>query len=117
MGKMSDFFFGEYQNDKRGALLFLDEVNVRAKRVESGFFTSQLNRFLERNAGYCTLYHNSSMPDFWSLLDSIDSASIGLLEIYARTDINAALNATLACDITLEHGILSLTPHWCAHTP
>ncbi len=40
---------------------------------------------------------------------------MGYIEIYARTDINNNVDATLACDIVLENGVVSVVPHWCAY--
>lgn len=115
MAQTSDFFFGEYVASNNRGSISLDQMLPLADKVSGVFFTSQLNRFLQLNSGRISLHDGTSQPSFFELIDKIDDSSIGYIEIYARTDVNSSVRATLACDIFLEHGVVSVTPHWATH--
>lgn len=114
MATKSDFFFGEYYSDG-GATLSLHNIQNVADKVKPDFFVRQLNRFLAENGGQLRLSNGTSHPPFWKFIDSVDPSSVGYIEIYARTDINDSVDATLACDITFDSGVVSVVPHWCAY--
>lgn len=114
MATKNDFFFGEYYI-KGGASIPLHKIEDVAGIVEPDFFVRQLNRFLAQHGGRVTLSDGTSHPPFWKFIDSIPPSSVGYIEIYARTDINRSVDATLACDIVLENGVVSVVPHWCAY--
>ncbi|MDY6928092.1 MAG: hypothetical protein SWN10_13470 [Pseudomonadota bacterium] len=114
MSKKTDFFFGEYYTEG-GASISLRKIEDLAGMVEPDFFARQLNRFLAQHCGQVRLTDGTSHPPFWRLIDSIPPSSVGYIEIYARTDINDNVDATLACDIVLENGVVSVVPHWCAY--
>lgn len=110
----NDFFFGKYYIDDY-ALLSLYKLEALTKKVEPAFFTRQLNRFVAQHGGYVRVTDGTSHPSFWPFIDCIEPSSVGFIEIYARTDINNAVKATLACDIVLDSGVVSVLPHWCAY--
>lgn len=114
MATKNDFFFGEYYTEG-GASISLRKIEDVAGMVEPDFFVRQLNRFLAQHGGQVRLSDGTSHPPFWKFIDSIPPSSVGYIEIYARTDINNNVDATLACDIVLEHGVVSVVPHWCAY--
>lgn len=115
MSKVKDFFFGEYNVDKNESCIALRDLDLLIKKTSPEFFTSQLNRILEKHNNHLTLSNGTSSPPFYQLIDNIISESIGYIEIYARTDINKHLGVTLACDIILEKGVISVVPHWTAY--
>ena len=115
MSTKQDFFFGEYSASKGNASIALYYLEQRFTKVEPAFFTRQLNRFLAENGGHLTVSDGTSRPSFWGLIDSIEPSDVGFVEIYARNDVNNAVTATLACDIVLDNGIVSVVPHWCAY--
>ncbi|MFC6674050.1 hypothetical protein [Marinobacterium aestuariivivens] len=114
MAKNIDFFFGEYYSEE-GASIPLRKMENLSDKVEPAFFTRQLNRFLAEHDGHLRVSDGTSHPPFWKFIDSIQPSSVGYIEIYARTDINNNVDATLACDIVLDNGIVSVVPHWCAY--
>lgn len=113
MSKCHDFFFGEYF--KEGDKVSLSLRQVSKKTVEPDFFTRQVNRFLEKNGNKITLNDDSSMPEFRGFIENINPCMVGAIMIYARTDINDAVPATLACDIMLDQGIVSVVTNWCGY--
>lgn len=115
MGKLTDFFFGKYYNQDGQALMSLNDIVELAEKVSPDFFTRQFNRFLADHNGRLMLSDSTSCPSFWQFIDNLAPESVGYIEIYARTDINDSVDATLACDICLEQGIISVTPNWCAY--
>ncbi len=62
-----------------------------------------------------TLSDGTSYPSFWSFIDKVDPEQVGFVEIYARQDVNDNVEATLACDIVLVNGVITVKPHWCAY--
>jgi len=114
MDSKSDFFFGQYYCEG-GASIPLNSIIDVAGRVDPVFFTRQLNRFLGEHDGQVRISDITTSPKFWDFIDRIQPSSVGYIEIYARTDINDTVEATLACDIVLDNGVLSVTPHWCAY--
>lgn len=124
MDNKKDFFFGEYYDKDGDAVFFLHKLEELVKKVSPAFLTRQLNRFLtELNASRgpswpharLIVSDGTSHPSFWHFIDSIEPSSVGFIEIYARMDINTNLKATLACDIVMDQGVVSVVPHWCAH--
>lgn len=113
MSKCHDFFFGEYFKEGDKVSLSLRQVSKRT--VEPDFFTRQVNRFLEKNGNKITLNDDSSMPEFRGFIENINPCMVGAIMIYARTDINDAVPATLACDIMLDQGIVSVVTNWCGY--
>lgn len=114
MATKNDFFFGEYYTEG-GASISLRKIENVADKVEPAFFTRQLNRFLAEQGGKVRLSDGTSSPPFWKFVDHILPSSVGYIEIYARTDINDNVDATLACDLVLDRGVVSVAPHWCAY--
>ncbi len=110
-----DFFFGKMHKGGLGFVLLLNDLTIIAQKVSDFFFTAQLNRILKEHGGRLTISNETSSPDFWSLIDKIVSEQVGFVEIYARDDVNDSVNATLACDIYLLNGVLSIESHWCAY--
>lgn len=114
MAKHNDFFFGDYYSEG-GASIPLRKIEDLADKVEPAFFTRQLNRFVAEHGGHVRVSDGTSHPPFWKFIDSIQPSSVGYIEIYARTDINDNVDATLACDIVLDTGVVSVVAHWCAY--
>ena len=111
-----DFFFGELSKCKGGGVsMQLHTIRDIVQTVNNDFFTQQLNRLLQQHDGRLTLVDGSSYPDFFTLIDNIKREAIGKIEIYARKDVNTNVNATLAVDITLLYGVVTVKPHWCAY--
>lgn len=113
----NDFFFGKICKGKNGPELSLSDVVEKIERtpVSASFFTAQLNRFLRINNGMATLSGESSCPPFWDFISNLMIDEIGFIHIYARTDLNKSVNATLACDLMLAEGVLSFVSDWCAY--
>lgn len=110
-----DFFFGEVYEGSGGATLRLSDMEPLARKVSAEFFTAQLNRILKEHDGQLTLSDGTSYPSFWSFIDKVDPEQVGFVEIYARQDVNDNVEATLACDIVLVNGVITVKPHWCAY--
>lgn len=110
-----DFFFGNIIEGKKGAELGLSDVVKVAERVSSEFFTVQLNRLLKDLGGKIILSDGTSFPRFWEFISKLKFVEIGFIEIYARMDMNDSVKATLACDIVLQEGIVSVVPQWCGY--
>ncbi|HMW73387.1 MAG TPA: hypothetical protein PKD17_16270 [Cellvibrionaceae bacterium] len=109
-----DFFFGDVFWLYDSAALHLGFMNELVRKVSPEYFTSQLNRLLRSNSGRIVVIDSRSCPDFDAFLRGIQKDAIGLVEIYARTDVNSAVVATLACDLFLQDGIVSVFAHWCS---
>ncbi|KGM26735.1 hypothetical protein KS18_18785 [Photorhabdus luminescens] len=110
-----DFFFGDVYEGSGGATLRLSDMEPLARKVSAEFFTSQLNRMLKEHDGLLTISDETSHPSFWSFIDKVDTKQVGFVEIYARQDVNDNVEATLACDIVLVNGVITVKPHWCAY--
>ncbi|MCC0090621.1 hypothetical protein [Aeromonas veronii] len=110
-----DFFFGNIIKGKKGAELGLSDVINIADRVSSEFLTVQLNRLLKDLGGKVMLSDGTSYPRFWEFISKLEFVEIGFIEIYARMDMNDSVKATLACDIVLQEGIVSVVPQWCGY--
>ncbi|QQK62627.1 hypothetical protein FJD32_024980 (plasmid) [Shewanella sp. LC6] len=110
-----DFFFGEVYEGSGGATLRLSDMEPLARKVSAEFFTAQLDRMLKEHDGQLTLSDETSYPSFWSFIDKVDTKQVGYVEIYARQDVNDNVKATLACDIVLVNGVITVKPHWCAY--
>ncbi|WP_387489091.1 hypothetical protein [Photorhabdus sp. RM96S] len=110
-----DFFFGDVYEGSGGATLRLSDMEALARKVSAEFFTSQLNRMLKEHDGLLTISDGTSHPSFWSFIDKVDTKQVGFVEIYARQDVNDNVEATLACDIVLVNGVITVKPHWCAY--
>ena len=106
--KNEDFFFGKKPFN-------LNDWRDLASSVSQDHFTAQLNRYLNANDNFLEIMDGTSHPDFSSLLGAISPAEIGNIRIFARSDQNDALKATLACDILLVNGVVRVTPQWCAY--
>jgi hypothetical protein len=104
-----DFFFGK----KKG--LQLIAVNGLGLQVSNKFFTNQLNRYLSQNDGYMELLSEVSHPCFSEFLSNIECEKIENIKLFARTDLNSAVKATLSCSILMDSGIITLTTQWCAY--
>ncbi|MEI8616494.1 hypothetical protein [Shewanella oncorhynchi] len=115
MRTKEDFFFGKAYQGSKGITLQLSDMESLAEKVSDNFFTAQLNRMLQEHGGRLTIADESSLPHFWGLIDKIDIEQVGFVEIYARYDVNDSVNATLACDIVLLNGVISIKTHWCAY--
>ncbi|WP_240224659.1 hypothetical protein [Rheinheimera hassiensis] len=120
MAHKTDFFFGQYRCENGQAVLSMDKVCAALKKhpsvqLSADFVTRQFNRFLATHNNHCILEDGTSYPPFWDLIDKINPESIGCIEIYARTDVNEAVEATLACDILIDQGVISVVPNWCAY--
>lgn len=115
MRTKEDFFFGKTHQGSKGITLQLSDIETLAEKVSDNFFTAQLNRMLQEHGGRLTISDETSLPNFWSLIDKIAIEQVGFVEIYARYDVNDSVNATLACDIVLLNGVLSIKSHWCAY--
>ena len=101
--KNEDFFFGKKPFN-------LNDWRDLASSVSQDHFTAQLNRYLNANDNFLEIMDGTSHPDFSSLLGAISPAEIGNIRIFARSDQNDALKATLACDILLVNGVVRVTP-------
>lgn len=113
---MQDFFFGETNQTKdKICQLQLSDVNKLGKIVTPDFFYAQLNRFLLSNNNRIDLYNGTSYPDFPEFIKYLLPENIGLIQISQRKDVNANVEATLDCSITLLNGIVRVTAHWCAY--
>lgn len=110
-----DFFFGEVYEEGCGATLRLSNMEYLAGKVTAEFFTAQLNRMLKKHDGRLMITDGTSHPCFWSFIDKISPEQIGFVEIYACHDVNDNVEATLACDIVLNNGVITVKPHWCAY--
>ncbi|HGS4434334.1 TPA: hypothetical protein ACMDNU_003470 [Vibrio cholerae] len=110
----SDFFFGKVYGNS-GATLRLSDMEPLVRKVSAAFFTAQLNRMLKEHGGRLTISDGTSHPSFWSFIDKVDQEQVGFVEIYARQDVNDNVEATLACDIVLVNGVITVKPHWCAY--
>lgn len=112
---MKDFFFGEVNTDRKCAEMSLHRLAPLTKKVPPQFFTDQVNRLLAATNQRLTVTDGTSMPSFAALVRSLTAQAVGFIEIYARTDVNPNVDATLACDLWLDQGIVSMVPHWCAY--
>ena len=108
-----DFFFGDVFWLYDSAALHLGFMNELVRKVSPEYFTSQLNRLLRSNGGKIAVTDSRSCPDFAAFLRGIHKDAIGLIEIYARNDVNTCVEATLACDVFLQDGVVSVVAHWC----
>lgn len=118
MSEVTDFFFGEYNVKNGQASVYFPTFVEKLKAVgptPRTFISKQLNRFLSVNNNRLLLTDGTSYPPFNDFLSLIDPDSVGVIDIYARTDVNDAVNATLACDIWMDSGIITVVPHWCAY--
>jgi hypothetical protein len=115
MSKNEDFFFGKMHQRNKSTTLQLRDMESLVEKVSDNFFTAQLNRILHEHGGRLTIADETSLPNFWSLIDKIVSEQVGFVELYARYDVNDSVNATLACDIVLLNGVISIKSHWCAY--
>ncbi|BBM00432.1 hypothetical protein [Microbulbifer sp. GL-2] len=113
--KKKDFFFGDIYTRKDVSRLDLHEASRIAQNVSAHFFTAQLNRLLADSNGQVSFYDGTSHPSFWKFIEKIVVDEVGFIEIYSRQDINQSVKATLACDLILLNGIISITTHWCAY--
>jgi len=114
MAHRSDVFFGKYKYDE-GARVWLFEMNQLASKYEASLFTRQLNRFLAENGRHVVIRDTDTGPRFWGLLNNLEKSSINGVEIYSRTDIAENFEATIACDLIMDDGIVSIAPYWSAH--
>jgi len=113
---MQDFFFGDITAHKANGVKYpLRDMNDLTKRVTPDFFTDQLNRLVRIGNQRLTLTDDTSMPDFESLVSHIRPEAVGYVRIYPRKDINSAVEATLACDLIMKEGVVTVCPHWCAY--
>lgn len=108
-----DFFFGKVNVKK--PVLNLREVISLSNQVSCEFFTNQINRLLFKTGGRLTLSDGTSFPPLKDFLDSILVEQAGFVELYARTDVNNNVEATLACDIFFPEGVITIMAHWCAY--
>lgn len=113
--KKNDFFFGDVSYENGEASIRLSKTEPLVKKVSAAFFTDQLNRVLQEHGGRLSLVDGSSHPNFWEFIDNVAAEKIGFIEIYARQDVNNSFKATLACDIFLLNGVVTVKPHWCPY--
>lgn len=106
--KNNDFFFGQSPFN-------LFTINEISRTVSDTHFFVQINRFLSINSGRLDIFCGVSAPPFEELIRKLDKAKIVRIKIKARTDQNDAVNATLACEILLEQGLINVVPQWCAY--
>ena len=111
-----DFFFGDIFHEYNSTAVALSAANKMAAKVSSDYFTVQLNRLLRNNGGKISIISSVSHPDFDTFLQRIKNEAIGFIEIYPRTDINENVDATLACDLFLTEGVISVIAQWCGRT-
>lgn len=114
MNTINDFFFGQIDNTNP-LTMQLHSTVTKGQLVSPKYFSHQLNRLLKTHNNLVILSCGTSMPSFAELMSMIPQEDIGFIEIYARTDVNSMMNATLACDIFLPNGVVSVVPHWCAY--
>jgi hypothetical protein len=95
--------------------MLLPDVNQLADKYEPHFFTRQLNRFLAENERRLFIRDDGTGPHFWGLLNNLEKSSIGAIDIYARTDIAENIDTTLACDLIMDDGIVSVASYWSAY--
>lgn len=113
---MKDFFFGDINGQGGNVTIGLQElINIKNKTISKHHYTKQLNRFLHANNNQLVVQDGTSRPDFRSFLDRLDIDEIVCIEVEARTDINDSVTATLACNIYLDNGVISVRPHWCGY--
>ncbi|MGQ4602171.1 hypothetical protein [Aeromonas veronii] len=110
-----DFFFGNILNDKKGSEFSLSNMIDIANRVSPCFFTNQLNRLLKDLGRKVIISDGTSYPRFWEFISRVELMEIGCIEINARRDMNDSVKATLACDIILQEGIVSVVTQWCGY--
>lgn len=111
----TDFFFGDVYDGTGTATIRLSDAEAQASKVSADFFTAQINRMLQEHGGKLIVSDGTSHPSFWGFIDKVVSEQVGFVEIYARQDVNNNVKATLACDIILLHGVVTVKPHWCAY--
>tara|TARA_R110001592_G_scaffold243151_3_gene504049 strand:- start:3447 stop:4007 length:561 start_codon:yes stop_codon:yes gene_type:complete len=116
MKNIDDFFFGSLQLSSTGILSTDLSSVIENPGVLDGFSGRQLQRLLTISpSNILELSHSTSSPSFYRLLEVIGTDRIGKITIYARTDLNNAVDATLACDILTESGLIKFAPQWCAY--
>lgn len=106
--KKCDIFFGN-------APLCLLKINELSKTVSDAHFMAQINRYLLQNNSQMNVVYETSSPPFAFFLGKLNRDLIGNIKIYARTDRNNAVKATLSCEILLECGLITITTQWCAY--
>lgn len=113
---MQDFFFGELYETQDGALsLSLNTLLDLRGQASDTDIMEQINRILQSAPGnQLTLDDTTSSPRFWSLLEIIHQQVVKI-EVFARTDVNPAVKATLSADITMKTGILHIDAHWSGY--
>lgn len=117
MEKVHDFLFGDMAIGEEGLIIREDKIVKVAKKVPAEFFTDSLNRLLKDHGGHLTVTGGGSGPEFAKLIDKVSRDRVGVLSLYPRTDINSSnvVPCTLACDITLLNGVVSVRAHWTAY--
>jgi|GEM_PF-5757838 len=108
-----DFFFNDIYVENSASISLINAI-VLAQKVSPDFFTEQLNRILKKYHSHLVVDHDSSNPNFLDFIKKLVNQKIGFIEIYACQDVNNNVKATLACDIFLSNGLISVKPHWCA---
>lgn len=114
MNTINDFFFGQLDNSNPITMQLFSTVS-KGQLVSPKYFSHQLNRLLNTHNNHVILSCGTSYPAFAELMSMIPQEDIGFIEIYARTDVNLAMNATLACDIFFPNGVVSVVTNWCAY--
>lgn len=114
---MKDFYFGTI--NKTAGSEFSLSLNHLNKLIRLGIspsaFTAQLNRLLAQTDSHLVVSDGTSYPDFITLINHINPDAISMIELEARTDINTAVDATLACNIYLADGVLNVRTNWCGY--
>lgn len=108
-----DFFFGKI--DSKNPTISLSKAVLKGEQVSPEFFAMQINRLLDKSNNRITLTCGTSYPDFSGLLKNLPQKEVGLIEIYAKHDVNEMMEATLACDIYMLNGVVSVVTNWCAY--
>jgi hypothetical protein len=110
MTPKTDFFFKNIKSD--APVIGASDLNNISLEIDSNFFAYQVNRMLRNSVdNTCTVICSSSMPRVFNTISAL-SEQIGLVHVYALKPIDSVLNATLACDLFLPEGILSIQPQW-----
>jgi hypothetical protein len=112
--KEIDFFFGEINRSDTDIKLTLDSVVDKARSTPKKYFKEQIKRLI-RDHTNIVLTHESSSPDFETLLDQLIAEGIGMIVISSRTDRNENVRATLDCTLYFKEGMINVRPHWCGY--
>tara|TARA_R110001592_G_C12864909_1_gene723211 strand:- start:41 stop:667 length:627 start_codon:yes stop_codon:yes gene_type:complete len=114
---MTDFFFGKITDNKGYSRIGLNDlIRTQKKIISREHFTKQINRLLLSSKDNLIISDDgTSYPSFNELINRLLLTEIVSIEIESRTDINPSTEATLACKIFFENGLIWVRPHWCGY--